>query len=71
MSGVWNHLMRNLSDPVNLAGELGGMVVGGTCGTAWVCRALHGGRMCGKPVARQLRRKRLQGRPEAVQGYGL
>ena len=27
MSGVWNHLMRNLSDPVNLAGELGGMLV--------------------------------------------
>ena len=27
LSGVWNHLIRNLSDPVNLAGELGGMVV--------------------------------------------
>ena len=27
LSGVWNHLIRNLSDPVNLAGELGGMLV--------------------------------------------
>jgi len=27
MSGVWNHLMRNLSDPVNLTGELGGMLI--------------------------------------------
>ena len=27
MLGVWNHLVHNLSDPVNLAGELGGMVV--------------------------------------------
>ena len=27
MSGVWNHLIRNLSDPVNLAGELGGIMV--------------------------------------------
>jgi LexA-binding, inner membrane-associated putative hydrolase len=27
MLGLWNHLVRNLSDPVNLAGELGGMLV--------------------------------------------
>jgi hypothetical protein len=27
MSGLWNHLMRNLSNPANLAGELGGMLV--------------------------------------------
>src|SRR3989442_287154 len=25
--GIWNHLMRDLSDPVNLAGELGGVLV--------------------------------------------
>ena len=30
MLGVWNHLIRDLSDPVNLAGELGGMVVLGS-----------------------------------------
>jgi hypothetical protein len=29
MSGLWNHLMRDLCDPVNLAGELGGMFVMG------------------------------------------
>jgi hypothetical protein len=27
MAGLWNHLMRDLSNPVNLAGELGGMLV--------------------------------------------
>lgn len=27
MLGVWHHLMRNLSDPVNLAGELGGALI--------------------------------------------
>jgi len=27
VSGVWNHLIRNLSDPVNLAGELGGILI--------------------------------------------
>jgi hypothetical protein len=27
MSGVWNHLMRNLSNPVNLVGELGGILI--------------------------------------------
>ena len=25
--GLWNHLIRDLCDPVNLAGELGGMCV--------------------------------------------
>ena len=27
MAGLWNHLVRDLSDPVNLAGELVGMLV--------------------------------------------
>jgi hypothetical protein len=27
MLGLWNHLVHNLCDPVNLAGELGGMLV--------------------------------------------
>jgi membrane-bound metal-dependent hydrolase YbcI (DUF457 family) len=27
VAGLWNHLVRDLSDPVNLAGELGGMLV--------------------------------------------
>jgi hypothetical protein len=27
MAGLWNHLVRNLSDPVNLAGELAGILV--------------------------------------------
>ena len=27
LPGLWNHLVRNLSDPLNLAGELGGMLV--------------------------------------------
>jgi hypothetical protein len=45
MSGVWNHLIRNLSDPVNLAGELGGMVVLGYlwrwCGLSSATRRAH------------------------------
>ena len=45
MLGVWNHLMRNLSDPVNLAGELGGMVVLGYlwrwCGLSSAARRAH------------------------------
>jgi hypothetical protein len=44
MSGVWNHLMRNLSNPVTLAGELGGILVLGYlwrwCGlSSPACRA--------------------------------
>jgi hypothetical protein len=27
LPGLWNHLVHNLCDPVNLAGELGGMLV--------------------------------------------
>lgn len=45
LSGVWNHLIRNLSDPVNLAGELGGMVVLGYlwrwCGLSSATRRAH------------------------------
>jgi len=45
LSGVWNHLIRNLSDPVNLAGELGGMVVLGYlwrwCGLSSATRRVH------------------------------
>jgi len=45
MSGVWNHLIRNLSDPVNLAGELGGMMVLGYlwcwCGLSSAARRAH------------------------------
>jgi membrane-bound metal-dependent hydrolase YbcI (DUF457 family) len=45
MLGVWNHLIRNLSDPVNLAGELGGMVVLGYlwrwCGLSSAARRAH------------------------------
>jgi hypothetical protein len=37
MSGVWHHLLRNLSDPVNLAGELGGMLI---LGYLWRCCGL-------------------------------
>ena len=45
MSGLWNHLLRNLRDPVNLAGELGGMLVLGYlwrwCGLASATRRVH------------------------------
>jgi hypothetical protein len=45
MSGVWNHLIRNLSDPVNLAGELGGILVLGYlwrwCGLSSATRRAH------------------------------
>jgi len=27
LSGLWAHLLRDLADPVNLAGELGGLLV--------------------------------------------
>jgi hypothetical protein len=45
LSGVWSHLIHNLSDPVNLAGELGGMVVLGYlwrwCGLSSPARRAH------------------------------
>ena len=45
MLGVWNHLIHNLSDPVNLAGELAGMVVLGYlwrwCGLSSAARRAH------------------------------
>ena len=43
--GLWNHLVHDLIDPVNLAGELGGMLVLGYlwrwCGLASAARRVH------------------------------
>jgi hypothetical protein len=45
MAGLWNHLVRNLTDPVNLAGELGGMLVLGYlwrwCGLSSAAQRAH------------------------------
>jgi hypothetical protein len=45
LPGIWDHLVRNLSDPVNLAGELGGMLVLGylwrRCGLSSPARRAH------------------------------
>jgi hypothetical protein len=45
MLGVWHHLMHNLSDPVNLAGELGGVLILGYvwrwCGLSSPARRAH------------------------------
>jgi len=45
LPGLWNHLVHDLIDPVNLAGELGGMLVLGYlwrwCGLASAARRMH------------------------------
>jgi LexA-binding, inner membrane-associated putative hydrolase len=45
MPGLWNHLVHDLCDPVNLAGELGGMLVLGYlwrwCGLSSAARRAH------------------------------
>jgi hypothetical protein len=45
LEGVWDHLLGDLCDPVNLAGELGGMLVLGFlwhwCGLSSPARRTH------------------------------
>jgi hypothetical protein len=45
LPGLWNHLVRDLGDPVNLAGELGGLLVLGYlwrwCGLSSAARRAH------------------------------
>jgi hypothetical protein len=64
MAGLWNHLVRDLSDPVNLAGELGGMLVLGYlwrwCGLSSAARRAqvwHNGMLT--PVPRHKERKKV------------
>ena len=51
MAGLWAHLLRDLADPVNLAGEPGACWYWGPCGAGVAWRMLHDGRAGGRPAS--------------------